>query len=119
MQTDFAHRKRRKPPGGSSPDEEDFPLLARGDSVEELPSQARLQPRRYRSSSRPKAAPSKMGFLDNLRNWDKPKRFRYFMLLALSLSGDGWSYEATVIASIIQLPSWIAHLGYADGVIPE
>lgn len=33
---------------------------------------------------------SKMKFFDNLRGWDRPKRFRYFTLLALSLSGDGW-----------------------------
>ena len=29
------------------------------------------------------------------------------------------TYEATVIASIIQMPSWIRHLGYTDGTIPE
>lgn len=32
----------------------------------------------------------KMRFFDNLRGWDRAKRFRYFTLLALSLSGDGW-----------------------------
>ena len=32
----------------------------------------------------------RMGFFDNLKGWDKPKRFRYLLLLALSLSGDGW-----------------------------
>ena len=34
--------------------------------------------------------PEKMRFFDNLRNWDKSKRYRYFVLLVLSLSGDGW-----------------------------
>jgi hypothetical protein len=28
------------------------------------------------------------------------------------------SYEATVIGSIIQMPAWIQHMGYPDG-IPE
>ncbi|KAK4687912.1 hypothetical protein P7C73_g2215, partial [Tremellales sp. Uapishka_1] len=60
-----------------------------------------------------------MGFFDNLRHWDKFKVYRYIILLGLSLSGDGWSYESSVIASIIQMPSWIAHLGYTDGVIPD
>jgi SP family sugar:H+ symporter-like MFS transporter len=31
-----------------------------------------------------------MGFFDNLRGWDKFKVYRYVILLALSLSGDGW-----------------------------
>jgi hypothetical protein len=35
--------------------------------------------------------PKRMGFFDSLKGWDKPKRFRYMLLLALSLSGDGWS----------------------------
>jgi hypothetical protein len=34
--------------------------------------------------------PEKMRFFDNLRNWDKSKRYRYVVLLVLSLSGDGW-----------------------------
>ena len=36
---------------------------------------------------------NKMGqrrFFDNLRGWDRPKVYRYIILLALSLSGDGW-----------------------------
>ena len=37
-----------------------------------------------------KAKTSRMKLLDNLRGWDKPKKFRYLLLLALSLSGDGW-----------------------------
>lgn len=32
----------------------------------------------------------KMGFFDNITKWDRTKRYRYFVLLALSLSGDGW-----------------------------
>ena len=32
----------------------------------------------------------KMKFFDNLRGWDRPKVYRYCILLALSLSGDGW-----------------------------
>lgn len=32
----------------------------------------------------------KMAFFDNLRGWDKFKVYRYIILLALSLSGDGW-----------------------------
>jgi len=31
-----------------------------------------------------------MAFFDNLRGWDKFKIYRYVILLALSLSGDGW-----------------------------
>lgn len=53
-----------------------------------------------------------MGFFDNLRGWDRTKRYRYCLLLALSLSGDGWSYQAGVIASIFQLPAWVSHMGY-------
>ena len=30
------------------------------------------------------------GFFDNLRHWDRPKVFRYVILLVISLSGDGW-----------------------------
>ncbi|WWD20534.1 hypothetical protein CI109_105010 [Kwoniella shandongensis] len=59
-----------------------------------------------------------MKWSDNLRNWDRFKVYRYVILLGLSLSGDGWSYEASVIASIIQLPAWIKHLGY-DTAIPD
>ncbi|WVR08438.1 hypothetical protein IAU60_005493 [Kwoniella sp. DSM 27419] len=59
-----------------------------------------------------------MKWSDNLRKWDRFKVYRYVVLLGLSLSGDGWSYEASVIASIIQMPSWIQHLGY-DTVIPD
>ena len=33
---------------------------------------------------------AKMKFFDNLRGWDRPKIYRYLILLALSLSGDGW-----------------------------
>lgn len=32
----------------------------------------------------------KMQLLDNLRGWTKEKRYRYIMLLGLSLAGDGW-----------------------------
>nr|XP_019008000.1 uncharacterized protein I206_07168 [Kwoniella pini CBS 10737]OCF46781.1 hypothetical protein I206_07168 [Kwoniella pini CBS 10737] len=61
-----------------------------------------------------------MVWSDNLKNWDKNKIYRYVILLGLSLSGDGWSYEASVIASIIQMPSWITHLGYDPSIgIPE
>ena len=35
-------------------------------------------------------SPHNMRFFDNLRGWDRPKRYRYLILLALSLSGDGW-----------------------------
>ena len=34
--------------------------------------------------------PAKMGFFDNLKGWDRSKKTRYLILLALSLSGDGW-----------------------------
>ena len=62
----------------------------------------------------------KMGYLDNLRGWDKSKKTRYLVLLALSLSGDGWSYEAGVMASIFQLPPWVAHVGYPGELnLPE
>ncbi|ORX41197.1 general substrate transporter [Kockovaella imperatae] len=61
-----------------------------------------------------------MGFFDNVRHWDKFKVRRYVILLALSLAGDGWTYESSVIASIIQLPQWIQHLGYDVAVgIPD
>lgn len=33
---------------------------------------------------------TKMGFFDNITKWDRTKRYRYLILLALSLSGDGW-----------------------------
>lgn len=59
---------------------------------------------------------AKMQLFDNLRGWTKEKRYRYLMLLGLSLAGDGWSYEATVIGSIIQMPAWINHMGYSDGI---
>ena len=62
----------------------------------------------------------KMGYLDNLRGWDKSKKTRYLVLLALSLSGDGWSYEAGVMASIFQMPSWVAQMGYpGELALPE
>ena len=32
-----------------------------------------------------------MSVLDNLRDWDRFKIYRYLVLLALSLAGDGWS----------------------------
>ncbi|EIW69873.1 hypothetical protein TREMEDRAFT_61644 [Tremella mesenterica DSM 1558] len=35
--------------------------------------------------------PSKMGFFDNLRHWDRFRVYRYILLLCLSLSGDGCS----------------------------
>lgn len=38
-----------------------------------------------------RAQRSEMAFFDNLRVWSKEKRYRYLLLLALSLSGDGWS----------------------------
>ncbi|WWD08506.1 hypothetical protein V865_006618 [Kwoniella europaea PYCC6329] len=61
-----------------------------------------------------------MKWSDNLRNWDRYKIYRYVILLGLSLSGDGWSYEASVIASIIQMPAWITHLGYDPTIgIPD
>ena len=31
-----------------------------------------------------------MAFFDNLRHWDRFKAYRYMILLALSLAGDGW-----------------------------
>lgn len=40
--------------------------------------------RRYRAPKR------EMAFFDNLKGWSKEKRYRYLLLLALSLSGDGW-----------------------------
>ena len=39
---------------------------------------------------RPPGKSRKMGFFDNITKWDRTKRYRYFVLLALSLSGDGW-----------------------------
>lgn len=33
---------------------------------------------------------AKMQLFDNLRGWTKEKRYRYLMLLGLSLAGDGW-----------------------------
>ena len=38
----------------------------------------------------------KMGFFDNLRGWDKFKIYRYIILLALSLSGDGWYVQYSI-----------------------
>ncbi|GFZ48330.1 hypothetical protein JCM24511_06078 [Saitozyma sp. JCM 24511] len=60
-----------------------------------------------------------MQLFDNLRGWSRFKVYRYMILLGLSLAGDGWSYESSVIASIIQMPAWIANMGYTDGVIPD
>jgi MFS family permease len=36
----------------------------------------------------------------------------------LQLAGDGWSYEATIIASVIQLKAYVNHLGY-DPYLPD
>ena len=61
-----------------------------------------------------------MKLFDNLRGWDKTKIYRYSLLLILSLSGDGWSYEATVMGSIFQMEPWISHLGYPNRLaLPE
>lgn len=44
---------------------------------------------------------------------------RPFGLPIIDMSIIDRSYGSSVIASIIQLPQWIANLGYEDGVIPE
>ena len=43
-----------------------------------------------RPSSPVRKKKAKMGFFDNLRGWDRNKKMRYLILLAISLSGDGW-----------------------------
>ena len=124
---------------------EAYPLLPTGSDADaeytdptEIESDYFLTTDAVRISQQRRSRLPTMRFFDNLRGWDKFKVYRYVVLLALSLSGDGWyvsrrpwlelgvddfrwgrSYESGVIASIIQLPAWIAHLGYSDGVIPE
>jgi MFS family permease len=40
--------------------------------------------------------------------------------LALSLSGDGWTYQSSVVSAVISLPAYISHLGYGTTqYIPE
>jgi hypothetical protein len=45
--------------------------------------------------------------VDN-RSTKKTTRLRWAVLLLLSVSGDGWSYEASVISSVLNLPTFIA-----------
>ncbi|KAF2491486.1 MFS general substrate transporter [Lophium mytilinum] len=57
--------------------------------------------------------------VDEESTW-KSTRFRWFVIFVLSFSGDGWSYEASVISSVLNMPQFIAHMGYADtGVLPH
>ncbi len=37
----------------------------------------------------------------------KSTRFRWIVIIVLSLSGDGWSYEAAVMSSVLNLPQFI------------
>lgn len=46
--------------------------------------------------------------------------FRLLSTLALSLSGDGWTYQSSVVSAVMSLPAYIAHLGYGTTqYIPE
>lgn len=49
------------------------------------------------------------GFVDpeEESTW-KTTRFRWFVIFVLSFSGDGWSYEASVISSVLNMPQFIA-----------
>ena len=69
--------------------------VARADIAEASPLLSLLDSETFhveRAPARKRVARQKtsMGIFDNLRGWDKPKKFRYLLLLALSLSGDGW-----------------------------
>ena len=64
-----------------TPDEASAPLLSAETRVNDLEDQ---DPQAKAGKK------NKMGFFDNLRGWDRSKKFRYLILLALSLSGDGW-----------------------------
>ena len=45
---------------------------------------------------------------------------RLLSTLALSLSGDGWTYQSSVVSAVISLPAYIAHLRYGTTqYIPE
>ena len=45
---------------------------------------------------------------------------RLLSTLASSLSGDGWTYQSSVVSAVISLPAYIAHLGYGQTqYIPE
>ncbi|KAL9108193.1 MAG: hypothetical protein Q9187_008330 [Circinaria calcarea] len=38
----------------------------------------------------------------------KSTRYRWIVILILSISGDGWSYEAAVMSSVLNMPQFIA-----------
>ena len=67
------------------PEESSVPLLETTSDLSAEQGEALLD-----EEDRSKERKKKMGFFDNLRGWDRPKIYRYCILLALSLSGDGW-----------------------------
>eukprot|EP01087_Luapelamoeba_hula_P023992 TRINITY_DN8987_c0_g1_i2.p1 TRINITY_DN8987_c0_g1~~TRINITY_DN8987_c0_g1_i2.p1 ORF type:complete len:522 (-),score=70.69 TRINITY_DN8987_c0_g1_i2:67-1632(-) len=38
--------------------------------------------------------------------------YRWIVILIMSISGDGWSYEASVMSSVLNLPTFLHHMGY-------
>ncbi|KAI9696271.1 MAG: hypothetical protein M1836_005824 [Candelina mexicana] len=61
-----------------------------------------------------------LGEEDESVSTKKSTRFRWIIICVLSLSGDGWSYEASVMSSVLNLPQFITHMGYGDtGVLPH
>ena len=38
----------------------------------------------------------------------KSTRYRWIVIFILSISGDGWSYEASVMSSVLNMPQFIA-----------
>ena len=98
MQSSHASSSKRRVPSLRSrqktrdlyPEETSLPLL--NSPTEER--DRRLGRRESDSNSeeeyRPVVVKPEMKWYDNLRGWDRPKVYRYVILLALSLSGDGW-----------------------------
>ena len=70
---------------------EAYPLLSLGSDTEQSEAdEYSFTTEAVRISERRTNRLPKMAFFDNLRGWDKFKVYRYVVLLALSLSGDGW-----------------------------
>ena len=42
----------------------------------------------------------------------KSTRYRWIVIFILSISGDGWSYEASVMSSVLNMPQFIARGSY-------
>ena len=49
---------------------------------------------------------------DQLLSTKKSTRYRWIVIFILSISGDGWSYEASVMSSVLNMPQFISRQCY-------